>query len=345
MKNIFVSLLCAAAVLTFTGCAKQAASGANDANKRYFDAWMSVNHPGATPTGLGIYIIEDEPGTGAEVKAEGYALLDYVISDLEGNISTYTSQETAEQLGTYDVANYYGAKFQSTIEGTLPAGLQEALAGMKVGGHRKVIVPSWLMTYSVYDTEEEYLAQSTSAQSTVYDIKVEDFTENVVDWQIGKIEEYFQANKSTFGDMSTAKDTIPGHKGFYYRQLTAPRDTTPFPKDTSIYINYTGRLLSGKVFDTTNERLAKDSGIWSSSRTYEPVKINWGEAYTDITMGSSSSSVIGGFALTLWQMHAFEKGIGVFTSEYGYGYSGSGSSIPSYAPLIFEIEIVSEPED
>lgn len=345
MKKIFVSLICAAAVLTFTGCAKQAVSGANDANKRYFDAWMSVNHPGATPTGLGIYIIEDEPGTGAEVKAEGYALIDYVISDLEGNISTYTSQKTAEQLGTYDIANYYGAKFQSTIEGTAPAGLQEALVGMRVGGHRKVIVPSWLMTYSVYDREEEYLAKSTSAQSTVYDITVEDFTENVVDWQIGKIEDYFVANKAIFGDMSTAKDTIPGHKGFYYKQLTIPKDTTSFPKDTSIYINYTGRLISGKVFDTTNERLAKDSGIWSSSRTYEPVKINWGEAYTDITMGSSSSSVIGGFALTLWQMHAYEKGIGVFTSEYGYGYSGSGSSIPSYAPLIFEIEIVSEPED
>ena len=62
-------------------------------------------------------------------------------------------------------------------------------------------------------------------------------------------------------------------------------------------------------------------------------------------MGSSSSSVIGGFALTLWQMRAFEKGIGVFYSPLGYSFNGSGSTIPPYAPLVFEIEIVEEPED
>lgn len=344
MKKIFVSFICAAAALALTGCAKQAASGENDANKRYFDAWMSINHPGAVPTGLGIYIIEDEPGSGAEVKTEGFALIDYTTSDLEGNISSYSSQKTAEQLGEYDIANYYGPKFQSTIKGTLPAGVQEALVGMQVGGHRKVIVPSWLMTYSTYETEEDYLEKESSNESTIYDITVKDFTEDVIEWQIGKIEDYFVANNDIFEGMSTARDTIPGHKGFYYKELAAPTDTTSFSKDTTIYINYTGRLLSGKVFDTTNERLAKDSGIWSSSRTYEPVEINWGEEYTDITMGSGSSSVIGGFALTLWQMRAFEKGIGVFTSEYGYGFSGSGKSIPAYSPLIFEIEIVSKPD-
>ena len=142
----------------------------------------------------------------------------------------------------------------------------------------------------------------------------------------------------------TAADSLENHKGFYYKQTELVRDTTSFPKDTTIYINYTGRLLDGTVFDTTDERLAKDNGIWSSSRTYEPVQINWGETYTDITMGSSSSSIIDGFALTLWQMRKFEKGIGVFTSDYGYGYSGSGESIPPFASLAFEIEIVAKPE-
>ena len=45
-------------------------------------------------------------------------------------------------------------------------------------------------------------------------------------------------------------------------------------------------------------------------------------------------------------MKADEKGIGIFYSPLGYGHSGSGTSIPSYAPLIFEIEIVkSEDKD
>ena len=214
---------------------------------------------------------------------------------------------------------------------------------MKIGGHKKVVVPAWLISYKDFDSEEEYLAESTSASNTIYDIRVKDFTTDIIGWQIDSIGRYFKENSSVFGTM-TAADSLENHKGFYYKQTELVRDTTSFPKDTTIYINYTGRLLDGTVFDTTDERLAKDNGIWSSSRTYEPVQINWGETYTDITMGSSSSSIIDGFALTLWQMRKFEKGIGVFTSDYGYGYSGSGESIPPFASLAFEIEIVAKPE-
>ena len=46
-----------------------------------------------------------------------------------------------------------------------------------------------------------------------------------------------------------------------------------------------------------------------------------------------------------FEMKDMEKGVGVFISSIGYGYSGSGSSIPAYAPLIFEIELVAKPEE
>lgn len=342
MKKTIISLLSIAAALVITGCAKQAVSGINDANKRYFDAWMQLNYPDARPTDFGIYILENEPGTGAEVTKDGFAMLDYIATDLQGNIAAYTYKETAEQLGTYAKGNYYGVKVQPTAEGSLHAGLLEALVGMQVGGHRKVIIPTWLMSYSSYDTEAEYLAEESSNSSTIYDFTVRDFTEDIYKWQRNQIGDYFQNNRDIFGDM-TAEDTLSGYGGFYYKQIVLPKDTTSFPSDTTIYINYTGKLLDGTVFDTTNERLAKDSGIWSSSRTYAPVEVTWGEEFDDITM--SSSSLINGFSLTLWQMRAFEKGIGVFTSNYGYGYSGSGSNIPGYAPLIFEIEIVKNPDE
>ena len=60
-------------------------------------------------------------------------------------------------------------------------------------------------------------------------------------------------------------------------------------------------------------------------------------------MGSSGSTMIEGFAKTLFQMHPGEKGLGAFISDKGYGSSGSGNIIPSYSPLIFEIELVPEP--
>ena len=344
MKRITVSLILAVAAIVISGCAKHAPAGANEANKRYFDAWMHLNHPDLKPTGLGIYVLEDEPGTGDEVKVDGYVKLDFVTTDLEGNISSYTDAETAKQLGTYSTSKFYGAKFQSTIEGALPAGLAEALIGMKVGGHKKVIIPSWLMNYSVYDTAEEYLAEAATTETTIYDFTIREFTPDITEWEIGQIGEYFKNHTDVFGNM-TAADSLDGYTGFYYKSLKPATDTTAFKKDSTIYINYTGKLLDGTVFDTTDELTAKQNGVWSSSKTYAPVSIKWGETYSEITMGSSGSSVIPGFSLTLWQMRAFEKGVGVFTSGYGYGASGSGDNIPGYSPVVFEIEIVAKPEE
>jgi FKBP-type peptidyl-prolyl cis-trans isomerase FklB len=221
----------------------------------------------------------------------------------------------------------------------MPAGLAEALIGMKEGGRKKVIIPSWLMSHMSYETEEEYLASSSSSASTIYDITVRTYTDSIQLHEINLIEDYIKKNPQIFNS-KMVNDTT----GFYYQPLSENISTEKFEKDTTIYINYTGRLLNGLVFDTTIEKVAKDNGIYSSSRTYGPTEVNWGEKYDDITLGSSKSTVIPGFALTLWHMHPMEKGMGVFYSPLGYSFNGSGSSIPGYAPLIFEIEIVAKPK-
>lgn len=320
-------------------CAKAVKTGPNEAEQRYFNAWMSQNHPGVQPTGLGIYILEEEDGTGATVKEDGFIYADYVTTDLEGNITSYTDKQTAKQLGKYDTTSFYGPKVMSTTEGTMPAGLAEALIGMKEGGRKKVIIPSWLMSHMSYETEEEYLASSSSSASTIYDITVRTYTDSIQLHEINLIEDYIKKNPHIFNS-KMVNDTT----GFYYQPLSENISTEKFEKDTTIYINYTGRLLNGLVFDTTIEKVAKDNGIYSSSRTYGPTEVNWGEKYDDLTLGSSKSTVIPGFALTLWHMHPMEKGMGVFYSPLGYSFNGSGSSIPGYAPLIFEIEIVAKPK-
>lgn len=348
MKKTISAILYTAAAIILAGCAKTVAPGPNDANKRFLDAWIHVNHNDLKPTGLGIYVLENEEGTGAEVEKDGYAIVDFISTDLEGNISAYTDKMTAKQLGKYDTTTFYGPKVWTTTDETIQAGIADAIIGMKVGGRKKVIIPSWLLTYKVYDSPEQYLnppkdkknntASSTGYDNTIYDITIRDFASNIYDWEIGKIGEYFEANPSLNLNVT---DSL--QYGFYYKEVLMPKDTTSFPKDTTIYINYTGKLLNGLVFDTTDERTAKNNGIYSASKTYEPVPVTWAEEYTDIKL--NGSSVIAGFALTLWQMREFEKGMGIFYSPLGYSYSGSGSSIPGYAPLIFEIEIVTKPED
>lgn len=340
MNKIFKTAAYIVLAVVAAGCAKAVSSGPNEAEKRYFDAWMSLNHPGVQPTGLGIYLLEEEAGTGVTVKEDGFVLADYVITDIHGNISSYTDKITAKQLGTYDTTKYYGSKVLTTIENTLPAGVADAIIGMKEGGRKKFVIPSWLMTYSTYDKKEEYLEHSSGSESAIYDITVRHFTDSIQRYEVIQIEDYIGSNPQIFNS-KMVNDTV----GFYYQSLSEPISTEDFPSDTTIYINYTGRLLNGLVFDTTIEKVAKDNGLYTAGKTYEPVSIDWGEKWSQLTMGDSDSSVIPGFAITLWHMHPMEKGIGVFYSPLGYSYSGSGESIPGYAPLIFEIEIVEKPED
>ena len=118
---------------------------------------MQVHYPDIKPSGLGIYVLEESEGNGATVEKDGFAIVDYTISDLEGDISSFTEKETAKQLGKYDTTFYYGPKVWTTAESTIQAGLSDALIGMKVGGSKKVIIPGWLMTYKVYDSIDDYL--------------------------------------------------------------------------------------------------------------------------------------------------------------------------------------------
>lgn len=364
MKRLLKAAIYSVITLSAIGCAKTVSVGVNDANKRFFEAWLHTNNITTEPQGRGIYIIEDVPGTGKEVKRDGFVYLDYTTMDLEGNILDYTSEDIAKKLGEYSKSAYYGPRMITNFTGSTYAGVLDMLDGMKTGGKRKVIIPGWLMSYSDFKTEEEYLAQTTSQSSTIYEICVRDYTDSAVTWEIDSIGRFFSNEKLLIagkpvnqlfltekGTPMTVSDSIKN--GFYYSRIKAPVTDSTFSSDTTIYINYTGMTLNGQVFDTTYEDVAKDYNIYSPSREYKPVQIKWpstkneeGEAedYTSITMGSEGSSVISGFALTLWQMKAMEQGIGLFYSPLGYSYNGSGESIPSYSPLIFKIEIVEKPE-
>ena len=344
MKKNTLYIVLFAAIMMVAACAKDVTTGPNDGNKRYMEAWMHLynqkNNTNIQPSqALGIYILDEKEGDGElTVKKDGYAFVECVASDLEGNISAFTSAEVAKQLGKYTENTYYGPSVWLTMDSTIPAGLLEAVVDMKVGGYKKVIVPSWLMSYSSYETAEEYLNQSSDNTTTVYEFTVVDYTDSIDVWQIDSIKRYITKN---YGSLDTfSNDTT----GFYYKQLKAPVSDEAFDTDTTIYINYVGKLLNGLVFDTNIERVAKDNHLFSNDKTYEPVSIKWGENHGDLTMGSSASSVIAGFSMTLWKMKAMESGVGIFYSPLGYSYSGSEPSIPPYAPLIFEIEIVAKPE-
>ena len=327
--------------LIAAGCAREKSVNENVAAKRYFDAWLQVNYPNVPATGKGVYIVKDIPGTGASVSSEGdmFVFVTYTQRLLSGTVSATSDQEVAQQLGTYKAGTYYGPAPWLVNKATLNAGIRETLQGMKVGGTRTAIIPGWLNVVADHDTAEEYLDSETGTNN-IYTLYVADATTDITKWELDSLERY---SKRVLG----AADSLV--YGFYYkcRNPEEVEKETVMPDDTTFYINYTGRLLNGLVFDTTIEDTAKFHGIYSTSRTYEPVAINKKEDYTKTSMGDDSTSeggLVDGFAYCCSLLRPFEKGTCTFYSTRGYASQGNGSSIPAYACLRFDIDVVKKPE-
>lgn len=333
----YAALAAMALAALAAGCAKERKASTNEDAIRYVEAWLDVNHPGDYTEKDGIYIFDSEEveGTGNLVNDSNYVRVHYTVRSLDGAISETSRESVARQLGTYASNGYYGPKVIQLSAEAQTAGLEAVIKGMKPGGKRTALIPRWMDTSKRYDKVETYRSKSGGEKDLIYEIEMVEALNDVIKWQIDSIERYIASHRDVLGDLDSL------YYGFYYRKTKDPLDDKKFPDDTTCYINYTGRLLDGTIFDTNIEKTAKDAHIWKAGRTYGPSAITWAADSTGIQLGGSS--VITGFSSTLWQMKSREEGIGIFVSSWGYGSSGSSPSIPGYSPLLFEIEMVAKP--
>ena len=335
LKYITIGL----SLLLLASCAREKTAGLNDDAKRYFDAWISRNHPGAVRTPLGAYVLSETPGTGTEAASLAYVRVNYTTHTLKGQMQTTTVEKVARQNGNYDQTKYYGPIVGYRGEGleVMAAGLEEAISTMKTGGRKTVAVPGWLSKAERYYTEEEYL-KNCSGTDLIYDLELVDAFDDIEAWELDSLRRFMTKNYPAAVEDSE-------QEGFFYVKTRDGIDKE-FAADTTIYINYTGRLLNGRAFDTTIADTAKVWGLYSSSKTYKQQLVKWFSSdrdYSSITLGEDETSVISGFAYGLSLMHPGEAGKCFFVSKYGYSGSGSGNSIPSFSPLCFELEITEKP--
>lgn len=335
--------LVAAVCLLAAACAKENTMTSGEKAKAYLDMYMEKYHPGLKPNGDGIYILEDTPGTGKAWSEDStYTYARSTIRTLTGTISSTSEEKVAQQLGTYVKGYYYGPKFSVIGSGSSYAGVDAMLKGMRFGGTRKVIIPSWLLTTNRYDTLEEYIKACSSETHMEYTVSLEWQTDSIQRTEIDSLERYVRlmTGKSR-ADSDIFADGVKAGTFYFFTDSSAFKGKDHFKADTTMNINYTGFLLNGQVFDTTIEKVAKDGGIYNSSKSYEPVSVTFASDYSKITMGSSS--LITGFQVGLNKMHwVGQKATVYFTSDYGYSSGGGGDAIPPYSPLRFEIEIVKE---
>ena len=338
MKKTTAFACLSAAILLAGACAKAPSPGKNDATKRFFDAWTLVNYPNAPKTGLGSVIIEDVAGTGSLIGTSEdtpFVYCTFTATDLSNNITSSTDKKIAQQLGTYSESTYYGPRILSRAAGRVNSGVIEMMQTMRVGGTRTAAIPGWLMTTDSYETEEEYLKNATGTEA-IYTLHILEGIQDITKWEVDSLVRYMRRHYP--GVDSTAY-------GYYYIRTAEPLDTNAFDNGATLYLNYTGRILNGQVFDSTVEDTTKRYRIYNETKTYEPMSVSLpAESGAEVTT-SSGGSLISGFSKCIKTMRAGEKGICIFYSGLGYGLSGSGSQIPGISPLMFEIHMLGLNED
>lgn len=109
----------------------------------------------------------------------------------------------------------------------------------------------------------------------------------------------------------------PLPSGIYYLNLKPGTGKKVTPGDT-ITVNYEGRFLNGKFFDSTIKRK-------------QPFQFVYGTEW----------QVIKGLEEAIGMMREGEKSLFILPSEWGFGNQGSSNQIiPPFTSLIFEVEIL-----
>jgi FKBP-type peptidyl-prolyl cis-trans isomerase FkpA len=96
----------------------------------------------------------------------------------------------------------------------------------------------------------------------------------------------------------------------------------------TVKVNYTGKLLNGKVFDTSNEKEAKAAQVYNKQREYKPLGFPLG-----------TGSVIRGWDEGIALLKKGGKATLLVPSDIAYGPQNLGT-IPANSVLVFEVELV-----
>lgn len=331
-----------AVTVLFAGCAQENTTSTGEQAQEYLELVMSTEYPGLQPDKWGIYIISDTPGTGMEWSADAaFSKLSSTIRSIDGTILSSTEADIAKQLdeNSYKPYNYYGPRYQNTSEGTGYAGLEYLLEGMRVGGSRTAVIPAWLLTTSRFNTKKEYLDACSSSLHMIYEITFEGQCQDISVQEITELREYVTAHYGESQESTTYKSGQAGGTFYFVSDTTSFKEEDKRADDASLELTYTGRRLDGQAFDTNSQEVALKEGLFVKEKTYETSTVKFSKDYSSITM-DGTSSLIEGFKAGLHKMHwAGQKATVLFVSDLGYAATGSGSVIPPYSPLIFELEL------
>lgn len=133
----------------------------------------------------------------------------------------------------------------------------------------------------------------------------------------GKISNYMATHKLTSHLTSSGLHYVVSKEG--QGALAQPGDTVQF--------DYTGRYITGKIFDTSNKDTAITAGVFNETRPYRPDSAIAGSPKTIPAIDEALLRFPAGAHITL-----------VIPSALAYGETGN-SLFPPFTPLVFNLDI------
>ncbi|PJJ83201.1 FKBP-type peptidyl-prolyl cis-trans isomerase [Mucilaginibacter auburnensis] len=177
--------------------------------------------------------------------------------------------------------------------------------------------------YVVYDLKIEKVIPKGKLTDEVFQRTISTYIKGQVDavkkQEPAKIQKYIADNK-----LNVAKTD----SGLYYVINKQGTGAVIAPGDTAV-VNYTGKLLNGKVFDSNIKAEAVKGGLQQiEMRPFQPIRFPVGQ-----------QQVIAGWDQGLQLLNKGAKATFIIPSALGYGERGN-QVIPGNAPLVFEVELI-----
>ncbi len=311
-------LFFAASLLILGSCAKEVNESDDQVEQRCLNAYIIENYgDGTQPKASGLYFFPQLPQhEGPSPVAGNYVYIDYTSRNLDESIIQTNSDSLQKMLGTDSKYVYYGPILSSMAAGQGMVGLQEALSYMHVGDMARAIIPSWLSVHTSGGNE-------AFSAPRIYDLKLLRIITDLAAYQTDSLQGF---SLHRYGGIDSSK------YDWYYSPLNTVTGETAGVGDT-LKVVYAGYLLDGFLFDTNIKDTAKmyygrDIDV---TKTYDTLSVIMKEKVTEM-------SYVQGFSYALKEMREGEEAVTFFSSDYGYGSTGSGQ-IPAYAMLRFYLKV------
>jgi len=188
--------------------------------------------------------------------------------------------------------------------------------------NKSQLPPGFKGKYVTYGIKIEKLIAKGTQTDQVFQGVIADYvkkeTDKIQQAEPAKIEKYIADNKLKATKTAT---------GLYY--VVTKQGTGPLPiAGDTVGVNYVGKLVNGKVFETSLKEEAIKAKTYNAMFPYQPIRVAVGMA-----------KLIPGWDQGLMLFNKGTKATLVIPSNLAYGAQGNQRQVGPYTPLVFDMEI------